>query len=176
MGMPLARLFWLPQSRRADASSGSKLARMATARRPSSMAPSKAATATSMTTSEPAAAWCSTSAATASQKATYITSSTAPRSMKRTRRGAARKPGSSQRCSRWPTANGSSTVPANERIASSKDRCTPLVAATKLTSIGVRKIPSSPDRVALKMAAGTLPRAMPTNVTAEAMVEGRAQR
>jgi len=41
---------------------------------------------------------------------------------------------------------------------------------------GVRTMPSRLDRVALKMAAGTLPRATPVMATEEEMVDGRAQR
>lgn len=47
---------------------------------------------------------------------------------------------------------------------------------TKLTSSGVRKIPSTLDKLALRIAAGTLPPALPVRATDEEMVEGRAHR
>lgn len=47
---------------------------------------------------------------------------------------------------------------------------------TRLTSNGVMKIPSTLDRLALRIAAGTLPPALPVSATEEEMVEGKAHR
>ena len=47
---------------------------------------------------------------------------------------------------------------------------------TKLTSNGVRNIPSTLDRLALRMAAGTFPPALPVRATEDEMVEGRAHK
>ncbi|MNN95603.1 hypothetical protein D3C81_2144360 [compost metagenome] len=52
----------------------------------------------------------------------------------------------------------------------------PLASATRLISQGVRNTPSRLDRLALRMAAGTLPPALPVRATEDEMVEGRAQR
>ncbi|MCY1421666.1 hypothetical protein D9M71_373300 [compost metagenome] len=50
------------------------------------------------------------------------------------------------------------------------------VPTTRLTSQGVMKIPRTLDRLALRIAAGTLPPALPVRATEDEMVEGRAHR
>jgi hypothetical protein len=52
----------------------------------------------------------------------------------------------------------------------------PVVCATRLTKAGVTTTPNRLDSVALKIAAGTLPRAMAVIATDDEIVEGKAQR
>lgn len=59
---------------------------------------------------------------------------------------------------------------------SSRGSWWPCVSAIKLTSNGVMPMPIRLDKVALKIAAGTLPRAMPVIATDEVIVDGSTQR
>jgi hypothetical protein len=52
----------------------------------------------------------------------------------------------------------------------------PCVSAIRLTSSGVMPMPIRLDSVALKIAAGTLPRAMPVIATDEVIVDGSTHR
>ena len=61
-------------------------------------------------------------------------------------------------------------------IASARESSPPALPAATLTMSGVRKTPSRLESVALKIAAATLPRAIPVIATDEEIVEGSAQR
>lgn len=62
------------------------------------------------------------------------------------------------------------------RTVSSSGRPSPWLCAIRLTSSGVMPVPNRLERVALKIAAGTLPRAMPVIATDDEMVPGSTQR
>ncbi|MNT49428.1 hypothetical protein D3C72_1862800 [compost metagenome] len=82
----------------------------------------------------------------------------------------------SQGRSNWPSTSGNNNkAQRSSRVA---PRSMPLlpVPTTRLTSQGVMKIPRTLDRLALRIAAGTLPPALPVRATEDEMVEGRAHR
>lgn len=75
-----------------------------------------------------------------------------------------------------PAARGTTNSRRMPSTVSMKGSARPSAWAKKPTISGVSTMPSRLDRVALKIAAGTLPRASPVSATDDEMVDGNAHR
>src|SRR5690606_40993947 len=79
-----------------------------------------------------------------------------------------------KRLSKSPSTTGSKICKSSSKRISAKANVSLFAPKNKLIQSGVKKMPMTPDMLALKIAPGILPRAMETITTEEEMVEGSA--